>query len=92
MKLHRKRIPRSPALLHAIELAGGPGALGAELGIRGQAISQWRQAPVTRVLEIERLTGISRHKLRPDIYPIGRPPRASKVTDDTPAPSPREAA
>ena len=79
---------RSDALLQAIEKAGGPAALGAELGIRSQAISQWDRAPVNRVLEIERITGVSRHKLRPDIYPIGRPPRASKVTESPPEPTP----
>jgi DNA-binding transcriptional regulator YdaS (Cro superfamily) len=40
-----------------------------ELGIRPQAIYQWKRIPVGRVLQIERLTGISRHEQRPDIYP-----------------------
>lgn len=39
------------------------------LGTSHQAIVQWSRAPVVRVLEIERLTGVSRHELRPDIYP-----------------------
>ena len=43
--------------------------LAASLGVFPSAISQWQRVPVERVLEVERLTGISRHELRPDIYP-----------------------
>ena len=38
--------------------------------ITPQAISQWKQVPAERVLDVERATGVSRHKLRPDIYPV----------------------
>lgn len=55
----------------AIKTAGGTAVLAKKLRISSQAISQWRRIPVTRVLEIERITGISRLKLRPDIY--GKP-------------------
>jgi len=64
------------ALTEAIRRAGGLRALGRALGISHQTITQWRQAPPLRVLAIERLTGVSRHKLRPDIYPIERRKRA----------------
>ena len=56
--------------------------LAKELGVHQQTISHWvtgrRQVTVTLVLEIERLTGnrVTRHELRPDIYPIERPRRA----------------
>lgn len=60
---------RDKALLEAIELAGGPAKLGALVKCSSQAVSQWPRCPVGRVLQIERLTGISRHRLRPDIYP-----------------------
>ncbi len=43
--------------------------LSRELGITHGAISQWRRVPVERVLDIERITGLPRHVLRPDIYP-----------------------
>ena len=33
------------------------------------AAGQWRRVPAERVLEVERLTGVSRHELRPDLYP-----------------------
>lgn len=40
-----------------------------ELGIRPQAVSQWRRVPAGRVIEVERITGISRDRIRPDLYP-----------------------
>jgi DNA-binding transcriptional regulator YdaS (Cro superfamily) len=43
-------------------------ALGRKLGIAHQAISNWRRVPPIRVLEIEKMTGISRYRLRPDVY------------------------
>lgn len=34
------------------------------------ALSQWSQVPADRVIEVERITGISRHELRPDLSRI----------------------
>lgn len=48
---------------------GRANALAAELRISPSAISQWQRVPAERALEIERLTGIPRHDLRPDLYP-----------------------
>lgn len=39
------------------------------LGVTPGAISQWKRIPAERVLDVERATGVSRHTLRPDIYP-----------------------
>lgn len=39
------------------------------LGITHGAIYQWGEVPAQRVLDVERLTGIPRHELRPDLYP-----------------------
>lgn len=39
------------------------------LGISPSAISQWDRIPAERALDVERLTGIPRHDLRPDLYP-----------------------
>lgn len=33
-----------------------------------QAISQWDHVPLARVFDIERVTGIPRHELRPDFF------------------------
>jgi len=52
----------------AITKLGGPSAAGRALGISSQAVGQWRRVPSERVLQVERLTGVSRHDLRPDIY------------------------
>ena len=43
--------------------------LSRNLGITPGAVSQWRRVPAERVLEVERITGVSRHDIRPDIYP-----------------------
>ena len=59
---------RNDALTEAIERAGGLQALGRMLGISKQAIDQWRRVPAERVLEVERLTGVSRYLLRPDVF------------------------
>jgi DNA-binding transcriptional regulator YdaS (Cro superfamily) len=58
------------ALAAVIEKAGGPTRIGAALKITGQAVSQWRRVPAERVLDVERLTGVLRHDLRPDLYPL----------------------
>lgn len=39
------------------------------LKITHGAVSQWKEIPPLRVLDVERVTGISRHELRPDLYP-----------------------
>lgn len=60
---------RQHAMLRAIKAAGGTGRLAEALGINPSAISQWDRVPVERVLRVEEITGVSRHALRPDIYP-----------------------
>ena len=62
-----KTTPQSSLAL-AIEKAGGTGALASALGITSQAISQWNKVPAERCLAVEKLTGVSRFQLRPDIY------------------------
>jgi hypothetical protein len=62
---------RNESLKEAIERAGGFHALGRHLGISWQAIQRWPQVPPRRVLAVERITGVPRSKLRPDIYPPG---------------------
>lgn len=57
------------ALIRACRAAGSAYKLAKLLEITPEAIYQWEKCPVRRVLEIERLTGVSRHELRPDIYP-----------------------
>lgn len=43
-------------------------------GVYPSALSQWDRVPAERVLDVERITGISRHDLRPDIYGVAPEP------------------
>lgn len=45
--------------------------LAKSLGITKGAVSQWNKIPAAHVLDVERITGISRHVLRPDIFGAG---------------------
>jgi len=58
------------ALGRAIRQAGGVSKLSDALGITGPAISQWDRVPANRVIAVERITGVPRHELRPDLYPV----------------------
>jgi DNA-binding transcriptional regulator YdaS (Cro superfamily) len=62
---------RDTALAHAIEVAGGPTALAKKLGVTPQAICDWKRCPPRRVIAVEAATGgvVTRHRLRPDLYP-----------------------
>lgn len=46
-------------------------------GITHGAVSQWRKVPAERVLDVERITGVPRHALRPDLYPPPTVPPAA---------------
>jgi hypothetical protein len=71
------------ALDEAIRRAGGKRALARLLGnVSVQAVSNWIVCPPTRVLDIEQVTGVSRYKLRPDVFgpkPPGGGGRANAV-------------
>jgi len=51
-------------------------ALARAINVTPGAISQWDRVPAERVIEVERLTGISRHDLRPDIFGVTPAPTA----------------
>jgi DNA-binding transcriptional regulator YdaS (Cro superfamily) len=56
----------------AAKAAGGQSALARLLKVTPQAVQKMcasGRVPAERVLEIEKATGVSRHELRPDIYP-----------------------
>lgn len=59
------------ALAQAIDIVGGVSAMSRAIGVTPSAVSQWEQAPAERVIAIEAATGkqITRHQLRPDLYP-----------------------
>lgn len=54
------------------------------LGINFGALSQWKRVPAGRVLDVERFTGISRHLLRADLYPLESSVSADPHTDSLP--------
>jgi DNA-binding transcriptional regulator YdaS (Cro superfamily) len=53
----------------AVAVLGSKKLLAEALGIWPQAVYQWRAIPPMRVIEIEKLTGVSRRELRPDLHP-----------------------
>lgn len=56
-------------LAAAIHEAGNKAKLGRLLGLTGAAISAWGdQVPIEWMLEIERVTGVPREILRPDVF------------------------
>ncbi len=63
--------------LEALKLAhGGNSGIARLLGdISPQAVSQWKDVPVERAIQLEDRAGIPRHKSRPDIWPA--PERAA---------------
>ena len=45
--------------------------MAAAFGVNKSTVLRWEmgRVPADRVLDVERATGISRHELRPDLYP-----------------------
>ena len=71
------------AILTDIRNAVGNGSsLARELGLTRQAIYQWWRVPAEYVLRVESISGVPRHRIRPDLYPedrelpTDRPPEA----------------
>lgn len=65
---------RFEALQAAVEKAGGQSQFARDLGTHQPTVWRWlhqsKQLPAEYVLATERLYGVSRHDLRPDIYPV----------------------
>jgi TorA maturation chaperone TorD len=70
---------RDPGLRGAIEAAGGVSELARRVGVSQPSVSNWDKIPAERVLAVEAATGISRVRLRPDLY--GDLPRASDIDE-----------
>jgi DNA-binding transcriptional regulator YdaS (Cro superfamily) len=62
------------AFREAVKAVGSQSAMGRLLGVSQAAVWRWirgsKAVPPEHVLTIEAATGISKHKLRPDIYPV----------------------
>lgn len=85
METHHTRFE---ALQAAVTKAGGQSQFARDVGTTQPTVWRWlnqsRQLPAEYVLLAERLYGVSRHDLRPDIYP--RPalhPEAFDPIEDT---------
>jgi DNA-binding transcriptional regulator YdaS (Cro superfamily) len=52
----------------AVGAVGSRYRLAKELGITPAAVERWTEIPIRRVLDVERITGIDRTQLRPDLY------------------------
>ncbi|MEE4349670.1 MAG: YdaS family helix-turn-helix protein [Pacificimonas sp.] len=76
---------RFEALCACVEAAKSQSALARDLGVSQNTVWKWlnsgKQMPSVHVLKAERLYGVSRHELRPDIYPRDYPP-APDAADD----------
>lgn len=62
----------------AVRAAGGQTALARALGIAQSTVATWlsrgNELPAKFVIPVEQAFGISRHELRPDLYPVDLPP------------------
>lgn len=54
-----------------LKAGGGPSNLSKLIGIHHTAIIRWKAVPVNRLAVIEKITGIPREELRPDIFRKG---------------------
>lgn len=65
------------ALQTALRVAGSQVQLARVCGVKQPSVSLWikhsKPLPAECVLKVEAATGVSRHLLRPDIYPVEAP-------------------
>ncbi|WP_411341189.1 YdaS family helix-turn-helix protein [Sphingopyxis sp. J-6] len=77
-------LSRFEALKRCLELAGSQPKLARDLKLAQSTVWRWlnqtKQMPPEHVLDAERLYGVSRHDLRPDIYP--REPMIDQQVED----------
>lgn len=67
------QITRYEALTACLEAAGSQSKMADDLGVTQPTVWRWikqtKQLPPEHVLSAERFYGVSKHDLRPDIYP-----------------------
>ena len=62
---------KKPIFDRIVAVVGTQTALARALGVKPQALTKWKNTdriPANRVLDVERLTGISRYEMRPDVF------------------------
>lgn len=52
----------------AIEAAGSKYRLAQLLGVHPSSIIKWHRIPSARIIQVEKVTGVDRAVLRPDLY------------------------
>jgi DNA-binding transcriptional regulator YdaS (Cro superfamily) len=60
---------RDKGVAAAISSVGGVKKLATKLGIKQPSVSNWKRVPAERVISVEKISGVSRTVLRPDLYP-----------------------
>jgi DNA-binding transcriptional regulator YdaS (Cro superfamily) len=68
-----------PALKRAAAAVGGWANLADLLHVAGSSVYNWKRSPPHRVLAIERISGVTRYELRPDLYPMEMAPAAVRA-------------
>jgi DNA-binding transcriptional regulator YdaS (Cro superfamily) len=64
-----KSNPRPPHPLRELfRKVGTASEFAKAIGVTPQAISQWVKVPIWKAAEVERVTGVPRSELRPDIW------------------------
>lgn len=73
------------AVERAVRLAGGQSALARAVGVTPQAVQQWvTQGRISyrKVIDVERVTGVPRYELRPDLYPAQEDEAVRKMEEE----------
>jgi DNA-binding transcriptional regulator YdaS (Cro superfamily) len=65
--MSKKRTPNDGLHL-AIEAVGTRYRLAKLLGITPTSVLKWDHIPTARIIDVERVTGVDRADLRPDLY------------------------
>ncbi len=72
-----QKLTKYEALKQCVEKSGSQESFADNMGVTQPTVWRWlrqsKQLPPEYVLEAERLYGVSRHNLRPDIYPRDYP-------------------
>jgi DNA-binding transcriptional regulator YdaS (Cro superfamily) len=63
-----KKQVQDTGLRKAIAAAGSKYRLAQLLGIKPTSVQEWRRVPLQRVIDVERVTGVNRSVLRPEMY------------------------
>jgi DNA-binding transcriptional regulator YdaS (Cro superfamily) len=55
-------------VIKLLEQFGGYRGLARAVGVTAEAIRHWKRVPAERVIKIEKVSGVAREQLRPDLY------------------------